>query len=98
MFSRFFGFYQVVKLITPIGIGNEIVFGIVEINPAPVKQAKNNVSLNKAKNVKVLKGDFSKSVLIIDPPRDGIGIETMKFINSLGFKKVVYPSPLCQCK
>lgn len=80
----------------------EKIFGI-EINEHSVKQAKDNISLNKTRNIKVLNGDFNKlikglemdfkkGVLIVDPPRDGIGAETMKFINNLGFKKIVYLS------
>jgi len=78
------------------------IYGI-EISDASVKQARENILLNSVKNVKILKGDFNqlikgievdfnRSALIIDPPREGIGSETMEFINSLGFKKVLYLS------
>lgn len=76
----------------------------VELNPEAVKNAKENVRLNGAENVRVLQGDAgvfmrklaeageTADVVFTDPPRAGCSREFLVSLTALSPKRVVYIS------
>jgi len=81
------------------------VYAIESVEPA-VEDAKVNATLNNISNVKFILGDLNKSflpilneqnipnpdVIIADPPRSGMNPKTIRDIENLSPKKIVYIS------
>ena len=72
----------------------------IEIVKEAIDDARKNAKINKIDNVKFLCGDVSKliddningDVLIVDPPRIGLGKHTVNVINEKKIKKIIYVS------
>lgn len=74
----------------------------IEIEPKSVKSANLSLKRNKIDNVKVIQSDFGKSlkhldekqidVMFFDPPRGGLGYQTIKEIIKYLPKKIIYGS------
>jgi 23S rRNA (uracil1939-C5)-methyltransferase len=73
----------------------------IELSPQAILDAKDNLHINNIGNMELFQGDvgeviqrerlFSSSA-IIDPPRTGIGLKTLKTLTSLPIKKIAYIS------
>ena len=76
---------------------NNEVLG-VEINKSAIEDAKKNKKLNNLNNINFLCGDssiknnFKPDVIIVDPPRAGLNNNTIKKINNLKPKTLIYVS------
>ncbi len=74
----------------------------IEIDPASVESAKMSLETNGITNVHVIQGDFKKAlgnlkryqidVMLFDPPRTGLGLETIRAIQKIKPKRIVYGS------
>tara|TARA_B100000945_G_C20340764_1_gene577226 strand:- start:451 stop:1188 length:738 start_codon:yes stop_codon:yes gene_type:complete len=81
------------------------VYGF-EIIPSAIQDAKENVKINNIKNTYFFEGDISTTfsdnknierlsaadVIIIDPPRPGIPSNTIKYLNQISPRKIIYVS------
>ena len=75
----------------------------VELNPQAVSDAKKNVQMNKASNVKIIKADATEymnsnasrgkfDVVILDPPREGTTPEFIKACGRISPSRIAYVS------
>ena len=72
----------------------------IEINVESIKLAKENAVLNNVRNVEFISGDLSKyqaisveeNIVIVDPPRNGLGKESVNNLLKLNPKCIVYIS------
>ncbi len=74
----------------------------IEINSQAVADAKENIDLNQIKNIKVFEGDVAEvlssqdlpkpDLVIVDPPRAGLGEKALENICRLHPKKILYIS------
>ena len=72
----------------------------IEINESSVRDAIENIKLNRLSNISVVKGDVGKvlktgdeyDVIIVDPPRSGLDKKTKKTLLELKSKKIIYVS------
>jgi len=73
----------------------------VEINPFSVKNARNNADQNKIENAKFYCGPVEKSledltdtpdVVIVDPPRSGLGEKVVQQVAAFDAERIVYVS------
>lgn len=75
----------------------------VELNPRAVNDAKKNIQMNKASNVKIIKADATEymnenasegkfDVIILDPPREGTTPEFIKACAKVSPSRIVYVS------
>ncbi len=73
----------------------------IELNSDAVADAKYNFELNGVQNMRVIEGDvgevlgeldFSANVVIVDPPRVGLGKEALKHLMELYPSKIIYIS------
>ena len=81
------------------------VYGF-EIIPSAIQDAKENAKINNIKNTYFFEGDISTifsdykdierlaaaDVIIIDPPRPGIPSKTIKYLNQISPRKIIYVS------
>lgn len=70
----------------------------IELNEDAIKNANINKKINKIKNInfkcmdcKDIKEDYFDTV-ILDPPRKGLNKNTIKFLNNMKSKKIIYVS------
>jgi 23S rRNA (uracil1939-C5)-methyltransferase len=78
-----------------------LVFAI-ELDQAACDSAKQSLETNGIRNVHVIQGDFHKSlsnlkryhidVMLFDPPRTGLGIDTIRTILKMAPERIVYGS------
>lgn len=74
----------------------------IEIDPVACAYAKKSLLENKISNVRMIQGDFKKAlsglrkmkvdVMFFDPPRTGLGTETIDLIRRIGPQRIVYGS------
>ena len=73
----------------------------IEINESAIKNAWENAKRNNIKNIEFICKDSSKAVkeltgkydkIIVDPPRAGLDINTINFLNNSASKRIVYVS------
>lgn len=75
----------------------------VELNPRAVNDAKKNIQMNKASNVKIIKADATEymnenasegkfDVIILDPPREGTTPEFIKACAKISPSRIIYIS------
>ena len=75
------------------------VYGI-EINESAVKDANYNKELNKADNISFICNDVNKikndfkdiDLIVLDPPRSGLGDNAIKIVLDINPKKIIYVS------
>lgn len=74
----------------------------IEINPAAIHSARENASRNQRSNLTFIEGDASElpeaDIVLVDPPRSGLGPKTIAELLRLKPKRIVYIScnPLTQ--
>ena len=76
----------------------------VDVNNEAIINANNNAKLNNVNNATFYHGDtlsyinkwhkegFDADILVVDPPRSGLDIKTLNFIQEHPFKKIIYVS------
>jgi 23S rRNA (uracil1939-C5)-methyltransferase len=74
----------------------------IEIDPVACAYAKRNLLENRISNVRMIQGDFKKAlsglkkmkvdVMFFDPPRTGLGTETIDLIKRIAPERIVYGS------
>lgn len=72
----------------------------IELNPSSVKDAINNIKLNKLNNIKIKQGDVGKllqekntyDAIIVDPPRSGMDKTTRNTLLKIKSPKLIYIS------
>ena len=72
----------------------------IELNPSSVKDAHNNIKLNKLNNIEIIQGDVGKvlqakntyEAIIVDPPRSGLDKKTKTTLLKIKSPKLIYIS------
>ncbi len=69
----------------------------IEINENSIKNANINKELNNLKKIEFIKGDAKIAkgeydTIVVDPPRNGISIPVIEFLNKSNAKRIVYIS------
>lgn len=72
----------------------------IEINESSVRDARDNIKLNKVDNVRIIKGDVGSvlddekryDAIIVDPPRSGLDKRTKKTLLNIKSESIIYVS------
>jgi len=76
----------------------------IDVNPSSIENANNFAQMNHVKNAKFYHGNvlphfhqfnddgFVPDVLVVDPPRSGIELNVINYLQKIKFKKIVYVS------
>ncbi|MCB1108247.1 MAG: 23S rRNA (uracil(1939)-C(5))-methyltransferase RlmD, partial [Chlamydiia bacterium] len=72
----------------------------VELSPYSILDAEDNLILNEIDNIDLIRGDVAEllhtlpqsELVIVDPPRSGLGVTTCSHLTTLAPKKIIYIS------